>query len=445
MSSSASLASSVSEPGSRPGTISVGFEVTDLYPEKAGVHRYGVELLAALTQLSAPPQLLLLETFGGRSREELLRLNGLNLPDAGYVRGRPLPGLFAPNARKFTQLRRLRALNAIDRFTTTPLRNLIGRTPRTARWMFPRAVSKLDVCHWSHDAFFPLPGPASIVSVLDTIPLTAPEYCTKEFIEWDRKRLALIARHASRVIAISEHTRRDIVREVGIPEDRIDVTPLAAAPCFSPPTDRATQREILSSYGLQDGDYVLYLGTIEPRKNVVRLAEAFKIMVEAHPGLQTKLVLAGKRGWLVEDIDAGLERLGLGERLVMPGRVPLEHLPFLLNGARTFAYVSLYEGFGLPPLEAMACGAAVVASNTTSLPEVVGDAGLLVDPLNVRDIAAALTRVVLDDALQRTLVTRGISRAAEFSWAKTAELTVRAYHRALADKRGAALEASATR
>jgi glycosyltransferase involved in cell wall biosynthesis len=165
---------------------------------------------------------------------------------------------------------------------------------------------------------------------------------------------------------------------------------------------------------------------------LVRLATAFKAVIERAPTLTTCLVLAGKRGWLTDPIDQGLQALGLGDRLLMPGHVPLEDLPALLHGARTVAYVSLYEGFGLPPLEAMACGAAVIASNNSSIPEVVGDAGLLVDPYDVTEIATALERVLTDDGLRAELAARGLRRAAQFSWTKTAELTIQTYRRAAA-------------
>lgn len=188
-------------------------------------------------------------------------------------------------------------------------------------------------------------------------------------------------------------------------------------------------------YSLRQDDYIFYVGAIEPRKNLVRLATAFKAAVERSPELTTRLVLAGRRGWLTESIDAGLQDLGLGDRLLMPGHVPFEDLPALLHGARAVGYVSLYEGFGLPPLEAMACGTPVVASYNSSIPEVVGDAGLLVDPCNVNDIATALHRIMTDDALRADLAHKSLRRAQQFSWTKTAELTMGTYRRAIAAQR----------
>jgi glycosyltransferase involved in cell wall biosynthesis len=181
---------------------------------------------------------------------------------------------------------------------------------------------------------------------------------------------------------------------------------------------------VRNRYGLQ-GPYLLYVGTLHPRKNLVRLVQAFARLPallsaagRPTPGLQ--LVLAGRKGWLYDDIFAQVRRLDLEDRVILTGYVPDEDLPALLSAARAFVFPSLYEGFGLPVVEAMACGTPVVCANTSSLPEVAGDAALLVDPLDEGAIAAALARLLSDDDLHRELVDRGFRQAARFSWQRCA-------------------------
>lgn len=187
---------------------------------------------------------------------------------------------------------------------------------------------------------------------------------------------------------------------------------------------------VLHKYGLTDATneapapYLLYVGTLQPRKNLTRVINAFA-RVAARPELAGfRLVLAGKQGWLYEDLVAQVERLGLAGRVQFPGYIPSADLPALLRGARAFVYPSLYEGFGLPVLEAGAYGVPVITSNTSSLPEVAGDAALLVDPHDVDAIAAAMYRLVTDDALAAELARRGQENVKRFSWQKCAAETL---------------------
>jgi glycosyltransferase involved in cell wall biosynthesis len=413
--------------------MQLGFEVSDLYPEKAGVHTYGVELLRHLSVIDHPPELTLVDALGQRSLREVLSVVDLGMSDCSFARGFKLRYLSCRECRKWPLLRSHPITRAIDGFTVGALWDFVRTSPRLARYLVPHAVNGLDVCHWSNQTFLPLLGPASVTAILDTIPLSQPQLCPEDLVRHEYVRLSMIKRFATRVIAISEHTRRDIVTHVGIPSDQIDVIPLAANESFQPPRDRDGQERLLRDYALTRGDYVLYVGTIEPRKNLVRLAQAFKSTIRSSQLPTTKLVIAGKRGWLTKSIDEGLAQVGLGNRMLLLGRVPQENLPSLLNGAAVVAYVSLFEGFGLPPLEAMACGSAVVASNTTSLPEVVGDAGLSVDPYNTREIADALTAVLSNSQLRTELQNRGLRRAAQFSWEKTARMTMDTYQQAVED------------
>ena len=232
------------------------------------------------------------------------------------------------------------------------------------------------------------------------------------------------ARTASRVLADSEATRQDLIRYYQIPEEKIRVVYPGRDESLAPVTDPATLSAVSARYGLF-GPYLLYVGTLHPRKNLARLVQAFASLPDSlrsqFPGL--RLVLAGQKGWLYQDIIDQVHKLGLKSRVILTGYVPDEHLPALLSGALAFAFPSLHEGFGFPVLEAMACGVPVVCSDSSSLPEVAGDAALLVDPLDVDALAGALAQVMVDEGLRRRLVGRGFQRIQRFSWRRCAQET----------------------
>jgi len=418
--------------------LSVGFEASDLSPERGGLYTYASQLLAHLGQLSDAPQITLIDGWGRHTRQELLVINGGHLPADRFARSRPLPLLhLAPGIwqrRPFSSL-----AWRVDDWVTRPFWRWTDRVEPLARgvasWRLPRVLSgALDLCHWPfEEVFLPLPDVPHVVTLHDTIVLRHSEWHERWYVGEFTHRLRLIARYATRIIADSDNTRRDVIELLGISPDRIDVVPLAPRPEFRPPSDLAAYRDALARHGLREGEYALYAGQFTTRKNIVLLAAAFKQAIE-RVGPRSKgirLVLAGKRGPVTAGIERELQALGLRDRLVMLGFVPQDDLVALMHGARVVVYVSLYEGFGLPPLEAMATGAAVIASNNSSVGEVMGDAGLLVDPYSVDEIAAALQQVITDDALRDDLIARGLHRAAQFSWTRTAELTMESYRRAM--------------
>lgn len=248
---------------------------------------------------------------------------------------------------------------------------------------------------------------------------------------WMQLRLTVrwTVRRAARIIVPSEYTRRDLIETYGIESERIAVTPLAAAPHFAPIEDERRLRRVRKRYGIA-GDYVLAVGSIQPRKNLRRLFDAYlRLQRKGRQVMLPQLVIVGKRAWLYEETMRAAERLG--EAVLFTGYVPEEDLPALYAGARCFVYPSYFEGFGLPPLEAMQCGTPVIVGNRTSLPEVVGDAALTVDPFDETELAEALQRLIEDERLRAELSRRGIERARRFSWQKTARLTLDAYKRAL--------------
>jgi glycosyltransferase involved in cell wall biosynthesis len=247
------------------------------------------------------------------------------------------------------------------------------------------------------------------------------------------------ARAATHLIAISGATRDDLVRFTGARPDKIAVVHHGLAQRFRPVADRAAIAQAQARYGIRE-PYFLYVGTVQPRKNLVRLIEAFaqartedggrrteeaNASVLRPPSSVPQLVIAGKRGWLTEAIERRAAELGVGDRVVFAGYLPDDDVPALLSGALAFVFPSLYEGFGMPVLEAMACGAPVLAANTSSLPEVAGDAALLVDPTDSGAIAAGLARLAGDAALRAELRERGLARAAQFTWDRCATETLK--------------------
>jgi len=232
------------------------------------------------------------------------------------------------------------------------------------------------------------------------------------------------ARAASRVIAVSQATKDDLVQHCGIEPDKTTVVYSGWDETMQPVEDKATIEKVKAGYGI-GGDYVLYVGTLQPRKNLGRLLEAYAIVrKQAKRGEAPCLVIAGRKGWLYEHITLQVERLGLETEVIFPGYVPQDDLPALLSGARLFVFPSLYEGFGLPVLEAMACGTPVLCSNVSSLPEVAGDAALLVDPLDVKSIAEAMHRLLQEEGLRAQLVERGYRQVRQFSWDRCARETL---------------------
>jgi glycosyltransferase involved in cell wall biosynthesis len=232
------------------------------------------------------------------------------------------------------------------------------------------------------------------------------------------------ARAASRVIAVSQATKDDLVQHCGIEPDKITVVYSGCSETMRPVEDEATVGRVKARYGIQ-GDYVLYVGTLQPRKNLGRLLEAYAMVRKRAEGDETPgLVIAGRKGWLYDQIFQQVERLGLEAEVIFPGYVPQDDLPALLSGARLFVFPSLYEGFGLPVLEAMACGTPVLCSNVSSLPEVAGNAALLIDPLDVESMAETMNRVLKDEGLRARLVERGLQQARQFSWDRCARETL---------------------
>lgn len=261
----------------------------------------------------------------------------------------------------------------------------------------------------------------SVVTVHDLAFLSYPD----AFHTAKRRYLTAMTRlsvhRARRVIAVSAHTRDDLVHRFGVRPERVTVIPNAADARFRPAADPKAVARFKAAHNLPDR-FILFVGTLEPRKNLRRLIEAFALLAEGDA--ETKLVIVGATGWLTSDLAPLVQAHDLTDRIIFTGYVTDNDLPVWYQAATVFCYPSLYEGFGLPVLEAMACGTPVVTSRTSSIPEVTGEAAMLVDPTDVAALAHALQSVLSDEARRNTMAEAGIARAQTFSWERTAAATL---------------------
>jgi glycosyltransferase involved in cell wall biosynthesis len=361
----------------------VAFDATPLEMARpAGIGRYTAELLAALLRHPACPELAL-------------------------VAARALPA-------------------SVLRGTLTQHG---PRLPNRTLWMqcvLPMTLRRLrpNVCHFTNSVAPLFIDRPYVVTVHDMALYLYARTQTARHLVAARSILPRTARRASAVVTVSESARRDIVEVLQLPPERVRVVYQAAGSQFRVVTDDQALDRVRRRYALSR-PFVLFVGTIEPRKNLRRLFEAFARLASDHPDLQ--LVIAGQLGWKYAGILRHLERLGLSSSVRRIGYADDADLPALYNLARLVALPSLYEGFGLPILEAMASGVPVVTSARASMEEIGGDAAILVDPESVESIETGLRRGLEDEPLRERLRASGLSRAAGFSWEGTADRMVRLY------------------
>lgn len=264
----------------------------------------------------------------------------------------------------------------------------------------------------------------SVVTIHDLSLLLHPEAHERHLVRRARWRLPLMARRASKIITPTNSVKSEVCERLEISPDRVVVTPEAPRMDFRRREDLEV-REVLSRLGIKD-DFLLFVGTLEPRKNLFRLLEAFERVLR-ETSLSPQLVIAGGQGWLMENLSSVIEEKKLQHHVRLTGYLKDEDLCALYSSCKAFIYPSLYEGFGLPPLEAMACGAPVITSGIPSIAETVGGAARLVEPHDGNELSASMLELLSDEDMRRHFSEAGVERAKTFTWEKTARQTLEVY------------------
>jgi len=311
-------------------------------------------------------------------------------------------------------------------------------TPQRWWWdqvTYPKiAMNKgVDLLHQPcFSAPFRFKGPV-VVTIHDIISLLFPENIPFASRMFYSKWMPYSYKKATRIITISQSTMNDITRVLNIAPEKITVIPLAVDDRFKEVAKQDEVEKVKKKYQIP-GDYILHIGTLEPRKNLAVLIDVFSRLISEKGTDGLYLVISGKKGWYYEGLFEKVKKLDLEKRVIFTGYIEDEDKPALYKGATVFAFPSLYEGFGLPPLEAMASGVPVVSSNTSSMPEVVGEAGILLAPTDKKRWVEALLNVYQNADLRKKMIARNREQIKKFSWEKTARETVRVYEEAVSAK-----------
>lgn len=294
-----------------------------------------------------------------------------------------------------------------------------------------RFVGPVDIYHSPDFVLPPLRRARGVMTVHDLSFLQVPDCADPGLRRYLERAVPHALRRAARILADSVNTKQDLVTLLGVDAARIDVVYPGVGPQYTPVTNEAQLQTVRDRFAIT-GPFILALGTLEPRKNYVNLIRAFAALHRTAQ-LPHRLVIAGGRGWLYQSIFDTVTQLGLQRQVQFLGYVDEADLPTLYSLADAFAFPSRYEGFGIPVIEAMACGTPVVTANNSSLPEAAGDAALLIDAGDVDGLAQAMQRVLTDDALRVTLRQRGFAQAARFTWTGAAQSLLAAYARTMKD------------
>ncbi len=283
----------------------------------------------------------------------------------------------------------------------------------------------VDLLHVQYTAPPWSPRPI-IVTIHDLSFEHFPQFFTAKERFFFKRTIPRTARKAAKVLTVSEYSRRDLIETYSLPPEKVVVTPNGVGPSFKPVRDEEPLAALRKKYGIER-EYLLSVGNLQPRKNLARLIQAYTKLRETVEEFRCQLVIVGKRAWLYRHIFHEAHRSRYAGDVILTDYVPEEDLPGLYSGAMAFVYPSIFEGFGLPVVEAMACGTPVVTSNSSAMPEVVGEAGLMIDPYDEDALARAMLRVVEDAQLQAQLSEQGLLQAAKFTWRRTAERTLAVY------------------
>lgn len=370
----------------------IGIDATSLPPQPVGAGNYIIHLIRSLASLMSGHELVV---FAHQSGRDLL-----DIPDK-------------------------RALHWVVVSDKSPAQRLLWEQFVLPALVRRAGVDLLHSLHYTRPVALPC---SSVVTFHDMTFFLYPQLHTRSKRFFFPIVIRVSARKADALIAISESTRQDSIRLLNIPPQQITTTQLGVTKDFRPVSDPVIRAEVRQKYKLPE-EYILYVGLVEPRKNLPLLIKSFKALVER--GVHHQLVIVGRFGWMYQEVLQQIEALGVKEKVHFTGYLPSQDLPMVYNLASVFVYPTLYEGFGLPALEAMACGTPVITSEISSLPEIVGDAGLLVPPGDERALSEAIFETLSSHTLQKQLAMKGIQRASQFTWERTAQETLHVYESVL--------------
>ena len=368
----------------------IGIDASPILKEKAGVGCYVFNLIKHLSLIDQENRYVLFYCHHTDIRNKILKLSN-------------------PNFENKSILFPIKIMKALWATVRLPKVN----------WF----THDVDLYHSTAFYLNPVSSGKSILTIFDLNFLAL-----RRFTLWSGRwhyapKIKEYAKRCDSIVTVSESSKKEIIESLNVAPEKITVIYGGCSEIFQPGSDDGLKEWIKRKYQIK-GDFILYVGTLEPRKNLKGLIQAYN---RSRAKEEFLLVLAGGRGWRYEHIFQLVKRLNLEDQVIFTGYVPEFDLPGLYGSASLFVYPSFYEGFGLPPLEAMACGVPVIVSNTTSLPEVVGDAGIYVDPNDTEQISVSIDLVLSDPKLHRALSEKGIERAKLFSWEKTANETLTLY------------------
>ncbi len=385
----------------------IGIDATPLPPNPVGAGNYIIQLVRALLTLGSEHQFVIFVQHSGY--HYLKKADDTPAQVDSAPKSRPVPAPeWVITSDKPPALRLL--------WEQTVLPALASRY----------RLDLLHSLHYTRPVFLPC---ASVVTFHDMTFFLFPQLHTLPKRLFFPVMMHLSARHAAALLANSENTRRDAMRVLKIPSQRISVTPLGIDAAFRPIDDQALLEECRQRYRLPQR-FILYVGTLEPRKNLPLLLNAYARL--SQHGEDIPLVITGRPGWMYEDIFSQIKTLGIQERVQFTGYIPAQDLPIVYNLAQVFVYPSLYEGFGFPPLEAMACGTPTITTAVSAMLELVGDGALLVPAHDEAALSETMLKVLDDPKLQQELSARGCRQAAKFTWNQTAQATLRVYQQVAA-------------
>jgi len=370
----------------------IGLDATALPPQPVGAGNYIINLIRSLHLCDSEYEFVV---FAQRSRQHLF-----NLPSSPRLHWQAIHDM-------------------------SPARRLIWE-----QITFPGLVKQanIDLLHTPHYTRpYQLTCP-SVVTFHDMTFFLYPHLHTLAKRIFFANAIRISARRANALIAVSESTRQDAIRLLNIPQNKITAIPLGVDENFHPVSDESLLADVRQRYNLPE-QFILYVGIVEPRKNLSLLINSYKTLVSE--GTHPPLVIVGRFGWMYNELLDQIDTLGLKNQIHFTGYVPQADLPIVYNLAEVFVYPSIYEGFGLPPLEAMACGTPVITTAVSSMPEHVGDAGVLVPAEDETALSRAIQKVLTDQTLREQLRSKGPKQAAKFTWERTAQETLRVYRKVL--------------